>query len=275
MFHYLSGFASDLDLDQVAEVYVYLLFPQRFRDHLKAGFFNHSKFIKKRSGNINHGSVTQNGFGSAYEHYVPFALPFKATFVRDTGVYINRDENCAVIEWLEKHFDVNLDDYLGELSERSYIEPTGEINESNLFDYLAVAFEHQSFADHVFEALKNDDDLMMGIKYVSPFYEVHDVTIMQQFASGKNLSLIEGKHSQSELLNIIETYQQECDRNIVELFPSVRSFAAMTLFLNNNNRPFKPCSMGSQRYSTKYIDLMDAARKQTKDQLFASQEITE
>ncbi len=41
MFSYMSGFISDLNLEDRAEVYVFILFPQKFAKNLKPDLFRH------------------------------------------------------------------------------------------------------------------------------------------------------------------------------------------------------------------------------------------
>ena len=83
--------------------------------------------------------------GSIHDHYIPFSMPIRARYCRDTGIYLEEENHLT--RWIESNFNVDLKDYLENLSEASYGNVTEDtvIDEKNIFDYMAVSLEHFSF----------------------------------------------------------------------------------------------------------------------------------
>jgi hypothetical protein len=268
MFSYLSGFVSDIDLDQDADVYVYLLFPQRFSKFLNVELFRSFSEVNKRHGLKSFNTPTLDGNGSIHDHYIPFAFPFKARYCRDTGVYLLNDES-ETIKWLEEHFNVNMKEFLGELSNNFFSNKENvEITFDNIFDYLAVAFEHVSFVDDIKEKIKKDTFFMNGIKTYEDFYSRSTLTLTQKLMLGEDLILISKNTSKLELIMNIDEIEKSFDGKDNLLFPEAYYLSSLEYLMYQTNKIYKPCSKGNQRMDQTYTDILENAKKKTNSIVF-------
>lgn len=185
MFSCKSGFISGLNLNDNAQVYVFLLMPRKFIKLDNDELFDHShhsycgyEFLSSSN------DVTTDVLGNyCSSHYVPFAFPFKARFERDTGVYL--EEKSDITEWLEDKFEINLADYLGNLSEARYCSEE-RVTKNNIFDFMAVAFEHVSIVDGIVEAISKDANYIASIERYSDFtIWDNELTLTQGHITGK------------------------------------------------------------------------------------------
>ncbi|MGD1524275.1 hypothetical protein [Vibrio owensii] len=267
MFHYLSGFVSDLDLDQTADVYVFLLLPQKFAKYTNPSMFNHPLMLNRNYGNQNQLEAFIDFRGSIHDHYVPFTVPFKAQFSRDCGVFIDRDKVSPIVSWLEANFNVNLDDYLGELSEQRHPSEPEEITTENVFEYLSVAFEHVSFVDKIVDAVKKDDNFMAGINYVYQFFDYYKSSLTHGLFTGNNRFLV--KKNGLDANKTHEALSEDFAEFQRQILPDAYIQEAFEYFMCAVNKTYKPCSRGNQRFRRDYIDLMNNTRIEVTEQLFS------
>lgn len=269
MFHYLSGFVSDLDLDQDAEVYVYLLFPQKYARYLKTNIFDQFRECDKSPHRTNYNCSFQDGRGSVWDHYIPLSVPFKAHFSRDCGVSPLKEElDVFIIDWLENNFNVDLDSFLGELSSEYHENPEDGITRDNLFNYISVAFEHVSFVNKVVDVVLKDPYFNKSFHTYEALHEYHNVSLTQNLIIGKNLSFISEKYDPIDLIMDCEGIEKDCGDDAKTIAPSTLNLAALSYFMRSTNKIFKPCNLGNQRSSKKYIELMNEARLETNEILF-------
>jgi hypothetical protein len=267
MFSYLSGFVSEIDLDQDAEVYVYLLFPQRYAKNLSKELFHSFRALNKRHGVESFNSPTLDGIGSIHDHYIPFAFPFKASYVRDTGVYLPEGDKSETVKWLEDNLNVDMTEFLGDLSNRFIKNDDEEITYDNIFDYLSVAFEHVSFVDNIKEVLKKDKSFMNGIDYADDFYRYYKLTLTQGLMLGEDITLVAKNKSKLELMESEEIEASFIGSNEL-FFQEAYYLASLEHLMVNLNKVYKPCSRGGQRMDQVYTDLMLNSQKETNTIVF-------
>jgi len=270
MFSYLSGFISEIDFDQRAEVYVYLLFPQSLAQNLAQNMFNNFEPLDSRndlkSYLESYKDPTLDGFGSIYDHYVPFTFPFKATYVRDTGIYLS-DEDSETVKWLEDNLKINLSEYLSNLSNET-IAKDKKITFDNILNNLSVALEHVSFVDNIVQDLKTDKSFMNGIDYISDFYYFYKLTLTQNLMLGNDFSLVTKNKSTLEMIMESEDLEKSFKGAEKLFFEEAYRLASLQHLMVNLNKIYKPCNRGGQRMDQKYTDLLKSAQNETNTIVF-------
>lgn len=271
MFHRISGFISEIDLDDTADVFIYLLFPQKFSPYLEDGLFSHFRqrlnFFRSEAND-----ATVDKYGLIHDHYAPFSMPLKGRFSRDCGVYLDREYNPILIEWIEGNFNVNLTDYFENLSSRTHPNKVDIINEKNIFDFMSVAFEHESFIRKVTDFTEKDPEIYLGYDLKSHFFKSKDLTMIQGLVSGDNMSLILKQFDQTQLIKNAKVIEHNSKYYVQRMYQDLVEMELLEFFLIRTNKVYKPSSRGGQRCSRTYIDLLDNARKETCDELFNAEE---
>lgn len=267
MFCYMSGFISDLDLDDYADVYVFLMLPQKY-SHLVKGIFGSTEELNKRYNKFSRPHL--NKMNSIFDDYIPFAFPFKATYQRE-GVYITK--RTPMVEWLEKTFNVDLDDYLENLSERSHPDESAltTITKDNVFDYLSVGFEHQSFVDKVVGSLRYEEDCV-NFKYVDELFERVNYCMITNILNGKELDLYVESHSKIDLLKNIEEIEIELLQARKEMGFEALQLHVLSYFIRRVNKIYKPSAVGNQTHSRQCMDIFTEAQKEILDSQYNGEE---
>lgn len=242
MFHYMSGFASDISLEQHSKIYVFLLFPQKFAYKLDYSILSYSKNLQ-RDYHEKGRDPFMDGVSGLYNRYYPLTLPFKAFYCKDSGITID-DSEKPFIEWLESIFDVDLTDYLKNLSNRSLgnINNVDTIDNKNIFDFVSVAVEHQDFCKDVCEFVSKEEAYIKDFKYIheiNRFYSEEHIT--QHILD--NSDYIKKNRSKLEFDELYDIEQKGIER-FGEFFYNFSILSTMSFFISINNKTFKPCSKG-------------------------------
>ncbi len=251
MFSYMSGFISDLNLEDRAEVYVFLLFPQKFVKYLKPELFRHMRFkLDSRYDATN--KVYLDKWNSIHDHYIPFSLPIRSIYCRDTGICLKNE--TPVTKWIDKNFNVNLNEYLESIScsDRTYHEEVNDdtvIDENNLFKYVSIALEHVDFAHKVYNTLLKDKEIETQFSTIESLFEYHNVTLMQGLMLGTNPYIVNKNES-----------KLSCEDDSIDVVKDVVFHSALEMFMININKVYKPSSIGSQAQNRQYFSLMHEAR---------------
>ncbi len=256
---YTSGFVSDLDLQDKASVYVFLLFPQKFIKNLSSDLFlNMYKKIDRNYCRASKAYLEKNG--SIYDHYVPFAMPFKAEYCRDTGIYLN--EPTAQTKWIDNNFNVRLYDYLSNLSDKRHEPDTADlvIDENNIFDYISVALEYESFVDKATAKSVSDDGFNKKVYTIESLFELHNVAIIQSHIIGHNLHLKSKGKTALDLINSATDIELQCIKNAEEMTRDVVLLAAFEYFMIRVNKHYKPCNGANQTMLVDYQKTLNEAR---------------
>lgn len=263
MFHYMSGFISDINLDDDAEVFVFLLLPQKFSHKLNRDLFPYNKNARPDYDNIT-SSVFIDHIGNPYDHYIPFCLPFKASYSRDCGIHVNREEE-PVVRWFEDYFKVDLVTYLYELSEQTHIEASefNEINHDNILEHLSVAIEHQDFVVNISDYVYKDEHFNYNFKYCQDFFHMYkDNHLSQKLINNSYTKSLEKRMSPYDLIINSDQLEEEGRELEVELFKEFIILSTLTYFIQSVNKTFKPCSFGHQdnEMTLSYIELMNNSK---------------
>jgi hypothetical protein len=253
----MSGFISDLDLMDSSEVYVFLMLPQKY-SHLIKDIFGSTEELNQRYNEFSRPYL--NRMNSIFDDYVPFAFPFKARYQRE-GVYI--EKRTPMIEWLEKTFNVDLDDYLENLSERSHPSKCNleTITKDNVFNYLSVGFEHQSFVDQIFNNLRYEEDCV-NFKYVDELFKKVNYCMITNILNGKELDLYIKNHSKIDLLKNIEEIELELLQARKEMGFEALQLHVLSYFIRRVNKIYRPSSVGNGIRSKKCIDMLSKVKKE-------------
>lgn len=262
MFSYMSGFISDVPLEDNADVYVFLLFPQKYSNHLDKKMFAHNHETGQR---FTYKSSTYfNNIGSLFDDFVPFAMPFKARYCRDTGVYLE-DPN-ELTEWIEKNFNIDLRDFLENLSDdnsgHSKIKDDTIIDNDNIFKYMSVGLEHRDFIDNVFNNIIKHDDFKTKFMIPEQFWEFHDIALIQGLMLNSNLYLKHKQHNVTECIMLSDDFLDEKEDMIEIMFQNVAILGAISFFMRRTNKIFKPCNFGTQDIHFEYFDLLYNSQKE-------------
>ncbi len=260
MFHYGSGFISDLNLMDNSKVFVFLLFPVKLRNHLKLEMKASSMLLHAHHCN----SVSSEYGNSLFGEYVPFCFPLSARYCRDGYVQLERsEEELFLIEYIENNFNINLDKYLNDLSNSTYKKPEDNevIDEKNIFNFLRVSFEHADFVTTIVKKIKkSDENLLKNYHTIRDFIDANESSIIQNFITGKSLYIESLGKSQLDLImssDHLDGYFHD-DSNRVSA-PAYRLFAIIE-YMMHCNRNFKVCGMGKQSNSPFFINLEKEAK---------------
>lgn len=203
-----------------------------------------------------------------HDHYIPFSMPLKGHFSRDTGVELDREYNSILIKWIEENFNVDLTEYFDKLSHQTHPKSVTTINEKNIFNFMSVAFEHESFINKIKDSVKDDPEIYLCTKSKSHYFKNKKLTMIQELVSGDNMTLFLKKFSQEQLIKYSKVLQHNAKYNIQEMCDSLVEMELLEFFLIRTNKIYKPSSRGGQRISRKYIDLLNEIRSDTCDELF-------
>lgn len=262
MFSYMSGFISDVPLEDDADVYVFLLFPQQYSKHLDKQMFAHNREIGER---FTYKSSTYfNNIGSLFDDFIPFAMPFKARYCRDTGVYL--EEPNELTKWIDENFNVDLKDFLENLSddnsEHSNIQEDTVIDNDNIFQYMSVGLEHNDFIKNVFNNVIKDDRFEKDFMMREQFFEFHQIALIQGLMLNDNLYLKHKQHSVTECIMLSDEFEAEKYDMFQMIFQSVAILGAISFFMRFTNKIFKPCNFGTQDIYFEYFDLLYNSQKE-------------
>ena len=260
MFMYTSGFVSELDLQDKASVYVFLLFPQKYVKNLSPDVFPYMY----RNMNLNYSDSSRSAYldknGSVFDHYIPFAMPFKAEYCRDTGIYLN--EPTAQTKWIDDNFNVSLYDYLCNLAEKEHAPYSDNlvIDENNIFDYISVALEYVSFVDRAVLKAVSDDGFIKQFHSIEALFDCHNVAMIQNHVLGRSLHLKSKGKTALELINASDDIEEECLKDAQEMTHEVVQLAAFEFFMVRVNKIYKPCNGANQTILFDYQNELDKAK---------------
>ena len=258
----MSGFISDVSLEDNADVYVFLLFPQKFSNQLDKQMFSHNHETGKRF--TNKSSTYFNNIGSLFDNYVPFAMPFKARYCRDTGVYLENPNELT--QWIEKNFNVDLKSFLENLADdnsvHSHIKEDTIIDNNNIFKYMSVGLEHSDFVENVFNNIIKDNDFTKKFMMSEQFFDFHEIALIQGLMLNNNLYLKHKQHTVTECIMLSDEFAHEKENMLNTMIQNVAVLGAISFFMRRINKIFKPCNFGTQDIHFEYFDLLYNSQKE-------------
>lgn len=273
MFHYGSGCISDISLRDNARVYIYFLFPMNYIKYLKHGLRG-GYFPRDSEYPLEAASHYRN---SIFGEYIPLMIPLTGEYVRDGWVNLDdpsdeqdSKEQAFLISYLEEYFNVDIAKRLSDLSDYIPSVPDQDtvIDETNIFNYVGVAFEHKSFIDEVFEGVKAEGQLAEDCKDVYGLMATNKDSLLQHQIICDNydktyIEKIEFEREGLELDNYeLRGYRYQKSKNIMR---AIVRHIAVVRFMIYNNKNFKLPGMGQQSHQYYFMDLYRKARDVTID----------